>query len=320
MNEQYVVIIGTGGTIAGQGSSDTDLTGYEAGVLPLSTVLDAVPALNQYGPYQLETVCNIDSSDMNPTIWADLHDAVQRWVDRDDVAGVVILHGTDTMEETAYYLHLTLDTDKPVVLTGAMRPAGALSADGPLNILEAVQTVRTGALPSVCVVMNSIVHHSRYVTKTHTTAVDTFQSKPMGPVGIVQEGQYQPLGTPVLATPSALRTKNTPSWAEVAVIYTYAGMDGDYIQQILKMNPKGLIIAGMGNGTLPTSVSRVLRSVTIPVVRSSRTGNGMVSPQNSDALYHWCSSDTLSPQKARILLALALGQGKTNIQELLNTH
>ena len=141
-----IYIVACGGTIAGKAASEEDLTGYTAGAATIDEVLQAVPAVHQYARIRGEQFCSIDSSDMSEALWLALAARVQELADRDDVDGVVVTHGTDTMEETAYFLNLTVHTEKPVVFVGSMRPATAISADGPLNLLEAVQAGRNGPL------------------------------------------------------------------------------------------------------------------------------------------------------------------------------
>ena len=197
--DKKVIIIGTGGTIAGRSGAAEDLTGYHAGELSVESLLSSVPGLMHYGPFECEQFSNIDSSDITVEHWVRLAATVQRYVDDDTVAGIVITHGTDSMEETAYFLHLTVDTDKPVVLTGSMRPATAISADGPLNLLMAVQTVRAEASrgKGIIVALNGYLDCAREVTKLHTTDVATFGNDYFGHMGLVQDGipfyYYEPL-------------------------------------------------------------------------------------------------------------------------------
>ena len=188
--EKKIALIGTGGTIAGQGASDTDLTGYTAGVLGLDEILASVPGTEPYGPYTYIQFSNIESSDITVKHWLDLSKLVQQLVDQDDIGGVVITHGTDSMEETAYFLNLTVHTDKPIVVTGSMRPAGAISADGPINLLQAIQVARTPetAGKGVVVVLNGYIDGARDVSKCNTTNVATFDSPLVGHLGIVQDG------------------------------------------------------------------------------------------------------------------------------------
>ena len=175
--ETKIALIGTGGTIAGKGTSNTDLTGYTAGVLGLDEILASVPGTKPYGPYTYAQFSNIESSDITVNHWLELSKLVQKLVNRDDIGGVVITHGTDSMEETAYFLNLTVHTDKPIVITGSMRPAGAISADGPINLLQAIQVARTPSSvgKGVVVVLNGYIDGARDVSKCNTTNVATFR-------------------------------------------------------------------------------------------------------------------------------------------------
>ena len=174
-----IYIVACGGTIAGKAATEEDLTGYTAGAATIDEVLQAVPAVHQYARIRGEQFCSIDSSDMSEGLWLALAARVQELAGRDDVDGIVVTHGTDTMEETAYFLNLAVHTEKPVVFVGSMRPATAISADGPLNLLEAVQAAaqaETGRY-GVVIVMNGTICSARFVEKTDTTHVDTFKSR-----------------------------------------------------------------------------------------------------------------------------------------------
>ena len=280
--EKKIALIGTGGTIAGQGASDTDLTGYTAGVLGLDEILASVPGTEPYGPYTYIQFSNIESSDITVKHWLDLSKLVQQLVDQDDIGGVVITHGTDSMEETAYFLNLTVHTDKPIVVTGSMRPAGAISADGPINLLQAIQVARTPetAGKGVVVVLNGYIDGARDVSKCNTTNV---------------------------------------------LLTCYGGMDDMVPMSVVATNPDGLILTGLGHGTIPQNVRQITQNTKFPTVRASRTGSGMVSAVPQDTLAGYLVSDTLSPQKARILLMLqklkilkSYNNSSININGLIN--
>ena len=310
-----IAIIGTGGTIAGQGASDTDLTGYTAGVLPLEEIISSVPGVRDYGPFVCNQFCNIESSDITLFQWVRLSKLVQKCVDNDDIAGVVITHGTDSMEETAYFLHLTVHTDKPIVITGSMRPAGAVSADGPINLLQAIQVARTPESynKGVLVVMNGYIDGARDVTKMNTTNVATFGSPNTGHLGIVQDGiaQYYMCPFRKHTMESEFGLPEDDDLPRVEILTCYAGIEEIMGLAIVATNPSGLILAGLGHGTIPEPIRKVTSNLPIPVVRASRTGSGIVSkvPQDVEAGYFVC--DSLSPQKARILLMLALQKERT---------
>lgn len=311
MKDKKIVIIGTGGTIAGKGQGASALTEYTAGSIGVDELIQAVPGLEDYGPFESVQFSNIDSSEMSPYRWVRLAVLINEVASREDVGGIVITHGTDTMEETAYFLQLTVGTDIPVVMTGSMRPATALSADGPVNLLQAVQVVRsTSAIgQGVLVVMNGYIDSARDVAKLHTTDVATFGNTQWGHMGCVQDGKayfyYSPCRRHSKYSEFVLREEvKLPS---VGIVNLYGGMDTEIIKMVASCS-QGLVIGGFGNGTLPQGVLDVLHTIEVPKVRASRIGNGIVSSQSSDAKEGLIVSDSLSPVKARILLMLALQQ------------
>lgn len=311
MKDKKIVIIGTGGTIAGKGQGASALTEYTAGSIGVDELIQAVPGLEDYGPFESVQFSNIDSSEMSPYRWVRLAVLINEVASREDVGGIVITHGTDTMEETAYFLQLTVGTDIPVVMTGSMRPATALSADGPVNLLQAVQVVRsTSAIgQGVLVVMNGYIDSARDVAKLHTTDVATFGNAQWGHMGCIQDGKayfyYSPCRRHSKYSEFVLREEvKLPS---VGIVNLYGGMDTEIIKMVASCS-QGLVIGGFGNGTLPQGVLDVLHTIEVPKVRASRIGNGIVSSQSSDAKEGLIVSDSLSPVKARILLMLALQQ------------
>ena len=236
MEKKKIYVLACGGTIAGKAASADDLTGYAAGQTSVGELLAAVPELAEYADVEGEQFCNIDSSDMTEALWLSLASRVQEIADREDVDGIVITHGTDTMEETAYFLDLTVHTIKPVVLTGSMRPSTAISADGPLNLLEAVQAASWSELGKygVVIVMNSTVHSARFVEKTDTTHADTFKGRQMGCLGYMQDGRpylyQQPLrkhtwssdlASPKDLPPVALRPMTCAVWPRGKPVWSW---------------------------------------------------------------------------------------------------
>ncbi|WP_298704867.1 asparaginase [uncultured Veillonella sp.] len=332
MYSNKLVIIGTGGTIAGQSATADDLTGYHAGELTVDALVASVPGLGQYGPFESQQFSNIDSSDMTAPHWQGLAALVQEYVDRSDVDAVVITHGTDTMEETAYFLHLMVHTTKPIVVTGSMRPATAISADGPLNLLQAVQTARSkdaiGA--GVLVVLNGAIDCARDVHKAHTTAVETFESPYFGHMGFVQEGKarlyYKSLRKHTKESQFSALLQNKAEWQarklpRVVAVTLYADMPAAVLDGVLALEPKGLVLGGLGHGILPEAIHKKVSQLQIPVVRASRTGSGMVS--SGVALgAPFIVSDTLTTQKARILLMLGLCQTDSikELQQMFYTY
>lgn len=324
--DKKVIIIGTGGTIAGRSGAAEDLTGYHAGELSVESLLSSVPGLMHYGPFECEQFSNIDSSDITVEHWVRLAATVQRYVDDDTVAGIVITHGTDSMEETAYFLHLTVDTDKPVVLTGSMRPATAISADGPLNLLMAVQTVRAEASrgKGIIVALNGYLDCAREVTKLHTTDVATFGNDYFGHMGLVQDGipfyYYEPLRRHTKHSEFARLGEQT--LPQVEILYLYGGIEENFVAAALSQRLDGLVVAGLGHGIIPQRIESQLSSLTIPIVRASKTGHGMVSPMKNDSLHGMVAADTLTPVKARILLMLGLTKTRRidELQSMFGTY
>lgn len=314
MNAKKIMMIGTGGTIAGTGNSASALTEYRAGSIGVESLVQAVPTLEEYGPFESIQFSNIDSSEMSPYRWVRLALLINDIAKRDDIAGIVITHGTDTMEETAYFLHLTVDVDIPVVMTGSMRPATALSADGPVNLLQAVQVARSEDAKGqgVLVVMNGYIDSAREVAKLHTTDVGTFGNAQFGHMGCVQNGNVYLYYAPCRAhtKDSEFILREEVELPPIGIVNLYAGLDLDMID-FMAQRSKGLVIGGFGHGTLPQSVREVLKKITIPKVRSSRIGNGIVSSNSSDVKEGFIVSDSLSPVKARILLMLALQQERS---------
>lgn len=315
-----IVIIGTGGTIAGRGSSATDLTGYAAGSFSIDSLLDTVPTLDEYGPFEAEQFSNIESSDITPRQWADLSQRVNFWCAQEEVTGVVITHGTDSLEETAYFLQLTVNSSKPVVLTGAMRPATGLCAEGPLNLLNAVQTVRNKESEGkgVLVLLNNYLDNARDVRKTNTTNVATFGNQTFGHMGIVQDGK--PFFYNVSTRKHTINSifKNwVGALPKVEILHLYAGISLELIKAVLNTPLDGLVVTGLGHGTIPTQVRELFKNCKIPVVRASRTNSGMVTRLASDTEGPYLASDSLTAEKARILLMLGLTQTK-NLAQLQN--
>ncbi len=314
MNNSKIMIIGTGGTIAGTGNGSSALTEYRSGSIGVDDLMQAVPALDAYGPFESVQFSNIDSSEMSPYRWVRLAKLVNEVAGREDIGGIVITHGTDTMEETSYFLHLTVDTDKPVVMTGSMRPATALSADGPVNLLQAVQIARSKNAwnQGVLVVMNGYIDSAREVAKLHTTDVATFGNVQLGHMGCVQNGQAYFYYTPCRkhTNHSEFILREEVDLPAVGIVNLYAGMDTDVLDFVAQRS-QGLIVGGFGHGTLPQSVRDILKKITIPKVRSSRIGNGIVSSNSSDVKEGLIVSDSLPPVKARILLMLALQQERS---------
>jgi len=311
-----VVVLATGGTIAGAAATDVQ-AGYTSGKVGVEQLLDAVPQAKKLANLRGEQISNIGSQDMNDKVWLDLANRVNELVAMPDVTGVVITHGTDTIEETSYFLNLVVKSKKPVVLTASMRPSTALSADGPLNFYNAVAVAgdRDAAGRGVLVVVNDWIHGAQSITKTSTTAVQTFLSPVWGLIGTVAYGESEfyrrPVGRNTLDSEFSVN-KNTVL-PRVDIIMAHENMDGALIDAAVAAGAKGLVIAGVGNGNMTKPAVDALARHSkngIVVVRSSRvtTGNVGRNVELDDDKLGFIASLELNPQKARVLLRLALNQ------------
>jgi L-asparaginase len=311
-----IVIVATGGTIAGAADSTT-AAGYKSGAVAVDVLIAAVPQMKAFADVRGVQVCSVGSQDMNDELWVTLASEVNALLARSDVDGVAITHGTDTLEETAYFLNLVVKSDKPIVMTGSMRPSTSLSADGPLNIYNAVGVAADPAAKGrgVLVVANDDIHGARAITKRHTTDVQTFASPEAGLVGVCLFDDRTFARTPVRAhtTATPFTVKKGQALPRVDVIYAHAGMSADLVDAAVERGAKGLVIAGVGDGNMTTpALEAVKRAVAkgVVVVRSSRVGEGSVRRNievNDDQLGTVASKE-LNPSKARVLLKLALVQ------------
>jgi L-asparaginase len=309
-----VCVLATGGTIAGAQTSDKR-SGYHSAVLSIDALVAAVPQLTGIARLELRQVARIGSQDMDDALWIKLASECSSALARPEVSGLVITHGTDTMEETAYFLHLSLKSSKPVVLVGAMRPANSISADGPMNLYNAVAVAadRDAANRGVLVVANDEVHSARAVVKTNTTQVGTFRSINRGLAALVQQGRVQWFGRP--STRHTLDTSFSLDGIErlprVEIIYAHAGMDSSLVNAARSAGAAGIVIAGVGSGNLHASALAAATQAAaagLIVVRASRTGGGMVerNVELDDDQHRFVTAGDLNPQKARVLLQLAL--------------
>lgn len=323
-------ILATGGTIAGTGSSATS-TNYTAGQVAIGALLDAVPGLKDIANVTGEQIVKIGSQDMNDEVWLTLAKKINELLKRADIDGIVITHGTDTMEETAYFLNLTVKSDKPVVLTGAMRPSTALSADGPLNLYNAVVTA--GAKESrgkgVLVAMNGLVLGADGVLKMNTVDVQTFQSPNSGALGYIFNGKvfYNQAPLKRHTTQSVFDVIHLNKLPKVGIVYSYSNIEADLVTPLLSNGYQGIIHAGVGNGNIHKNIFPVLmdaRKKGILVVRSSRvpTGPTTLDAEVDDAAYQFVASQELNPQKSRVLLMLALTKTSDwkQIQQYFNEY
>ena len=302
-----IVILGTGGTIAGQAPRRDSHVGYTAAQISVDDLAAGVPALAGL-PLEAEQVAQVDSKDMSFAIWRTLAARVAHHLARDEVAGVVITHGTDTLEETAYFLQRVLAPAKPVVLTAAMRPATAPSADGPQNLLDAV---RVAALPEAHGVLACIagtVHAGDQVRKVHPYRVDAFDSGDAGPLGYLEEGRLRRLrdwpGGEAIGLAPVLRE----DWPRVDVVTSMAGADGTLVDALCALGARGIVAACTGNGTLAAALEAALlraQAGGVEVLRTSRIGRGALV-EAEGAAPALPSAGALTPVQARVELLLKL--------------
>ena len=325
-----VVILATGGTIAGAAATGTQ-AGYTSGAVTIDAMLKAVPGIADLAAIKGEQISNVGSQDMSFAIMMTVANRINELGKSSGVDGIVITHGTDTMEETAYFLNLTVKTDKPVVMVGSMRPSTAVSADGPLNLYNAVGVAAdpNARGRGVLVVMNDWIHAAHSLTKTSTTAVQTFMSPVRGLVGTASYGKNDFYTTPTWkhTTKSEFEVSASTKLPRVDIIFIAADSSADLIDAAVAAGAKGIVIAGVGNGNMPkASVTAAANAVKkgVVVVRSSRVATGLVGRNvelNDDEL-GFIASDELNPQKARILLTLALMKPRNakDLQTLFQTY
>lgn len=315
-----VTIFATGGTIAGSAGDDTATTGYQAGALGVDVLIDAVPALANVSNVKGVQVTNVASEAVTPAILLNMTRRIQEELDDPSCQGVVVTHGTDTLEETAFFLDATLNStssSKPVVVVGAMRPATAISADGPLNLLEAVTLAGTPAAAGrgAMIVLNDRIASAYYATKTNANALDTFKAYEMGFLGVfidVKPIFYYPPAAPagkVLFDVSAGTGAELP---QVDILYGYQGLNAALATAAVESGARGLVLAGMGAGGWTDEGLEVVNGLVAnngtQVVVSRRTMDGFVEAQDTVGVY---GGGFLNPQKARILLQLAIYSGYT---------
>lgn len=310
----HIAILATGGTIAGASDSALKTTGYKAGALGVETLIQAVPEISNIANITSEQIANIDSADMSDEIWLKLAKRVNALLADSKIDGVVITHGTDTMEESAFFLHLTIKSEKPVVLVGAMRPATALGADGPRNLHSALTLAASAESKGkgVMVMMNDKIHSARYASKIHALNVEAFGSPNTGDMGYMLDGRAIFYTTPDKphTTQSEFDVSDLDSLPRVDILYSYAN-DGSAIaaQALFNHGTKGLVIAGMGAGSIHKNHKDMLKALMcdgLVVVQSSRVNNGYITANETDSKLGFIGSGDLNPQKARVLLMLAL--------------
>lgn len=300
-----VAVLATGGTIAGTAANASDNIGYSAAQLGVKALVDAVPALSEV-PLLTEQVAQLDSKDMDFAVWTALARRVAALLAREDIAGVVITHGTDTLEETAYMLQRLLAPAKPVVLCAAMRPATALLRDGPQNLLDAVTLAREPGARGVLAVLAGTVHSALDVRKVHSYRVDAFGSGDAGPLGYMEEGRLRRLREWPAGEAIGLECLAKGEWPWVEIVTSHAGARPEGVRALVTAGVKGIVVAGTGNGSLHHALEAALleaQRAGITVWRSTRCGAGPVQMKPGDGLP---AAGTLTPVQARIELMLQL--------------
>jgi len=327
-----VVILATGGTIAGTGATSTTTVGYTAATVGVARLIEAVPELKKVANVKGEQVFQIASENMNNDYWLKLAKRVNELLAQDDVDGIVITHGTDTIEETAYFLNLVVKSKKPVVVVGAMRPSTAISADGPVNLYNAVTLAGSEEAvgKGVLVVLNDQINGAREVTKTNTSNADTFRSWELGFLGYMQDNRpyFYRVSTRKHTVDTEFDVSKLESLPQVDIVYGYANMNRVAVDAFVGAGAKAIVHAGVGDGSLARpAVEPALidaRKKGVIIVRASRVGNGIVARNGEakDDEMDYVVSDSLNPQKARILVMLALTRSSDTkeIQRMFYTY
>ena len=314
MTKPLLALIGTGGTIAGAASAASVSTDYKPASLSLAAVVDSVPELRKRYAIEVSQPMQLASYDVRPENWLDLHAAVMQAVNNPDVVGIVVTHGTDTLEETATFLHLSVDSDKPIVVVGAMRPATAYSADGPANLLDACSVAAcTGARGrGTLVVMNGRIHSGLWVGKRHVSSVEAFDSPLAGAVGEVADQAVQWFRAVGRAPTVAWQTPTT--WPRVDMVVAYAGVDDTALRAFVAAGAQGIVHAGFGNANTPTAYRAFIQSLPaqgVLVARCARFITGSVTRASvyADAQHGILTAGPLPPHKVRIVMLLGLAHG-----------
>jgi len=315
----HVVVMATGGTIAGQAAAGRSAIGYTAGEVGANDLIRAVPGIDKLARITTEQISSIGSQDMNDTVWFKLARRIDEVLGKGEADAVVVTHGTDTMEETAFFLSIVLKTDKPVVLVGAMRPSTAISADGPANLYEAVEVAVSAEARGrgPLVVLNDTIHAARPVEKTNTTSLQTFRSPNGGPVGFVDPASVRFVQPPPRGGRKPYALPEAPPLPRVDIVYADAGMDAGPVEDAVRRGAKGIVLAGVGDGNASQAAIAALADAAkkgVVVIRASRVGSGFVNRNvevDDDKLGFSVSLD-LNPQKARIMAQILIANGVTS--------
>jgi len=306
-----VVVLGTGGTIAGTSASAGDNVGYTAAQRGVAQLVAAVPALAQV-PLETEQVAQLDSKDMGYAVWRELAHRIAQHLARAEVAGVVVTHGTDTLEETAWFLQRVLAPAKPVVLTAAMRPATALHSDGPQNLVDAIGIAREPGARGVVAALAGTLHAARDVRKVHPYRIDAFSSGDAGPLGRIEEGRLRrtrdwPEASDGLGVD--LLPQDAAAWPWVEIVTSGVQADGAAVRALLAAGVRGLVVATTGNGSVHASLEAALHAAQqqgVAVLRATRCHDGSIIEAASAQPDALPSAGDLTPVKARVELMLRL--------------
>jgi L-asparaginase len=311
-----VMILATGGTIAGTAASSTATGDYQAAKVGIGNLLETVPELKKVANVTGEQVFQIASGNITNDHWLKLAKRANELLAKDDVDGIVITHGTDTIEETAYFLNLVVKSRKPIVIVGSMRPSNAISADGPINIYDGVTLAASpeAAGKGVLVVLNDQINRAREVTKTNTANTDTFRNWELGFMGYMRDDapHIYHVSTRKHTADTEFDVSGLDTLPQVDIVYAYANMNRVAVDALVAAGAKAIVYAGVGDGSVarPTAELALIeaRKKGVIVVRASRVGNGIVvrNTEERDDELGYVVADTLNPQKARILVMLAL--------------
>lgn len=323
-----IVILATGGTIAGKQAAPSEY-GYTSGAFKVEDLVNAVPGVKNIANISGEQVVNIGSQDMNDSVWLKLAKKINEVAKRGDVDGIVVTHGTDTLEETSFFTELVEKTQKPIVFVGSMRPATAVSADGPANLYNAVAVAADPKSQGrgTLIVLNDTIQGARDVIKTNTTNVETFRSPHRGPLGLVNNGKIKWLDNPgdKHQHKAEFDVADINKLPRVDIIYAHANMSPDLITSAVQHGAKGIVIAGVGDGNMTKealSAAEQAAKQGVIVVRSTRLPEGLVLRNNevNDDEKGFVASSEFNPAKSRVLLQLALLETKdpAKIQQLFN--
>lgn len=323
-----IAIVATGGTIAGTGQTGKTVA-YRAGEMNLDEIIKTIPMIQDVAYIKEYQLMNVDSNEMNPERWMTLANTINEIVSDDDIDGVVITHGTDTLDETAYFLNLTLNTIKPVVITGAMRPATATSADGPYNLYQAVclATHDNAKNQGVMGLFSNTIFSGRDIQKVSNYKIDAFDQKAFGCLGYMQDDEvyFFSCSFKLHTLGSQFSKQKLTSLPQVAIAYYYAGASSKMLYDLAATH-QGIVLVGSGNGNYSQDWLNAINDLSnkgIVFVRASRVPNGIVFNDHVFDPHQYCiAANTLSAQKARVLLMLALSQtqDREEIRTIFNEY